>query len=113
MINSSIRCKSLWSHEVDNICRRSGYLLMLLVGLISFNGCGGGESDFTASEQSELRATGPIRLAYGPDPLQFGHLRTPGGRGRHPVAVVIHGGSWSNLFGLDFNDAMSAALTEA
>ena len=55
----------------------------------------------------------PICLAYGADPLQFGHLRLPSGRGPHPVAVVIHGGCWLNLFGLDLMEALSATLTTA
>jgi acetyl esterase/lipase len=33
------------------------------------------------------------RLTYG-DPNQFGELRLPAGAGRHPVAVLIHGGCW-------------------
>jgi acetyl esterase/lipase len=52
-----------------------------------------------------------IRIAYGSEPLQFGDLRLPPGRGPHPVAVVIHGGCWLNLFGLELMDAMSATLT--
>ena len=34
------------------------------------------------------------RLAYGANPNQFGDLRLPGGRGPHPVAVLVHGGCW-------------------
>jgi len=32
------------------------------------------------------------RIQYGKDPMQFGELRLPKGKGPHPVAVVIHGG---------------------
>ena len=32
------------------------------------------------------------RIAYGPDPDQFGELRIPAGAGPHPVVVLIHGG---------------------
>jgi acetyl esterase/lipase len=55
----------------------------------------------------------PIRIAYGPDEFQFGDLRLPAGPGPHAVAVVIHGGCWTSFVGLDFNDAMSDALTAA
>ncbi len=32
---------------------------------------------------------------YGSDPLQFGELRLPEGKGPFPVAIVIHGGCWT------------------
>jgi len=32
------------------------------------------------------------RIAYGPSPLQFGQMWSPGGQGLHPVVVMIHGG---------------------
>jgi acetyl esterase/lipase len=52
------------------------------------------------------------RLAYGSDPLQFGELRLPEGRGPFPVAVVIHGGCYQKRFAdLHIMDAMSTALT--
>lgn len=33
--------------------------------------------------------------SYGADPLQYGELRLPAGKGPFPVAVVIHGGCWT------------------
>ncbi len=42
------------------------------------------------------------RLAYGSDPLQFGELRLPSGKGPHPVVILVHGGCWADhLPGLD------------
>ena len=35
------------------------------------------------------------RIEYGADPLQFGELRLPAGRGPFPVAILVHGGCWS------------------
>ncbi len=35
---------------------------------------------------------------YGSDPLQYGELRLPAGKGPFPVAVVIHGGCWTKGF---------------
>lgn len=51
------------------------------------------------------------RAAYGADPLQFGELWLPEGRGPHPVAVLIHGGCWrADLPGLELMDYMAADL---
>ena len=41
-----------------------------------------------------------FRIAYGPEPLQFGDLRLPAGEGPHPVAVVVHGGYWQAIYNL-------------
>ena len=37
---------------------------------------------------------GALRIAYGTDPLQFGELRVPAGKGPHPVVTIVHGGCW-------------------
>ena len=64
---------------------------------------------------------GAKRIAYGTDPLQFGELRVPAGRGPYPVVVIVHGGCWSSRLG-DLDDRvvslalvrpMAAALTDA
>lgn len=56
------------------------------------------------------------RINYGADPLQFGELRIPQSSGRHPVAVVIHGGCWKSRHGdlvadLQNTAPLSSALT--
>lgn len=38
------------------------------------------------------------RVSYGASASQFGELRIPGGRGPHPVVVLIHGGCWRAEF---------------
>jgi acetyl esterase/lipase len=45
-------------------------------------------------------ADADARLVYGPEPLQFGDLRLPGGNGPHPLVVVIHGGYWQAIYNL-------------
>lgn len=50
------------------------------------------------------------RIAYGPDSLQFGDLRLPGGKGPFAVAIVIHGGCWVHGYAAAQN---SAALADA
>ncbi|HTQ53368.1 MAG TPA: alpha/beta hydrolase [Bryobacteraceae bacterium] len=64
-------------------------------------------------------ATG--KIAYGADPLQFAEIRVPPGKGRFPVAILVHGGCWSaRLKGLpeavtsfELLRPISAALAEA
>jgi acetyl esterase/lipase len=40
------------------------------------------------------------RLAYGPEPKQFGDLRLPFGDGPFPLAVFVHGGGWEAQYNL-------------
>jgi len=53
------------------------------------------------------------RPAYGEEPLQFGDLRLPPGRGPFPLAVVIHGGYWQAIYNLIHTGHMCVALAEA
>jgi acetyl esterase/lipase len=54
------------------------------------------------------------KIPYGDDPLQFGELRLPQGKGPFPVAVVIHGGCWVSKFAtLQNTAALSDALRDA
>ena len=53
------------------------------------------------------------KIAYGPDPFQFGYLRVPKSKSPHPVAIVIHGGFWRAAFDLEHSGHMCAALTRA
>ena len=64
---------------------------------------------------------GARRISYGPDPLQFGELRLPAGRGPYPVAIVIHGGCWlakvpdldARVVAIDNMRPLATALTDA
>jgi acetyl esterase/lipase len=54
------------------------------------------------------------RVSYGEDPLQFGELRLPAGKGPFPVAIVIHGGCWVSTFAtLQNTAAFSDGLRES
>lgn len=53
------------------------------------------------------------RIRYGNDPLMFGDLRLPKGKGPYPVAVVIHGGCWRSENDITHISHLSAALTRA
>lgn len=52
-----------------------------------------------------------LRFAYGPTRYHFGDLRLPAGPGPHPVVVVIHGGFWRSMYGLEQTGHLCAALT--
>ncbi|HEX5377091.1 MAG TPA: alpha/beta hydrolase [Phenylobacterium sp.] len=63
--------------------------------------------------QDLARGLAGQHIAYGDDPLQFGELWTPKGRGPHPLIVMIHGGCWrADLPGLDLQSPLSAALAQ-
>jgi acetyl esterase/lipase len=53
------------------------------------------------------------RIAYGSGEFQFGELGIPESTGPHPTAVVIHGGFWRALYGLDYIGPACDALTAA
>src|SRR5437016_12995691 len=50
------------------------------------------------------------RLAYGPEPLQFGELHLPGGLGPHPTVILIHGGYWRARYKLDLMAGLAGDL---
>jgi acetyl esterase/lipase len=49
------------------------------------------------------------RIAYGPQPDQWGELRLPAVH-RPPVAVLIHGGYWRSVWAADLMDALAIDL---
>lgn len=53
------------------------------------------------------------RIAYGPGPLQFGHLRLPKGAGPHPVVVFIHGGCWLSRYSISHAGPLEQALADS
>jgi 3-dehydroquinate dehydratase type II len=50
------------------------------------------------------------RIAYGPATSQYGELRVPDGGGPHPVAVLLHGGFWHDVWTLDLMDSLAVDL---
>src|SRR5262249_10282994 len=52
------------------------------------------------------------RLVYGPEPLQFGDVRRPGGDGPHALVIVLHGGAWKSTFNLIHAGHMCIALRD-
>jgi acetyl esterase/lipase len=51
-----------------------------------------------------------IRLAYGPETLQYGDLYLPAGSGPHPTIILIHGGYWRARYGLDLMTSLAEDL---
>jgi acetyl esterase/lipase len=58
-------------------------------------------------------AAADARLAYGPEPKQFGDLRLPGVDRLWPLAVVVHGGAWKATYNLIHLGHACVALGEA
>jgi acetyl esterase/lipase len=53
------------------------------------------------------------RIAYGPEPQQFGHLRLPKGPGPHPVVIFVHGGCYLAEYSIAHAGALEQALADA
>jgi acetyl esterase/lipase len=51
-----------------------------------------------------------FRIPYGTDPLQFGDLRLPDGKGPFPLVINIHGGFWRAQYDLEHNGHLCEAL---
>src|ERR1700693_3897757 len=54
----------------------------------------------------------PLRLAYGPAPLQFGDLYVPNIPGPHPIVILIHGGYWRARYGLELMNSLAEDLAK-
>ncbi len=50
-------------------------------------------------------------LAYGTEPEQEADLRLPEGDGPFPVAVIVHGGFWREVWARDLMDGVAVELT--
>lgn len=51
-----------------------------------------------------------LRLAYDVGEFQFGELYLPEETGPHPVAILIHGGYWRAVYGLDLMNGLAEDL---
>lgn len=78
-------------------------LVMVAVGVVAV-GCGSAGVSAPSSDASPLptAGSGPTGIAYGTADSQFGELSVPtGAQSAVPVVVLIHGGFWSEAYGLD------------
>ncbi|MDI1477794.1 alpha/beta hydrolase [Polyangium sp. y55x31] len=102
--------------HVAHVLRRAGQIGTLALALANLAGCGGEPEAFSEELTAEAEGAvvaGPLVIAYGSEPDQFGELRVPSCPGPHPVAVILHGGCWTTLFGYDLMSDMSEDLTSA
>jgi acetyl esterase/lipase len=73
-----------------------------------------GQELLTAGDVVALEAPAPDHvIAYGVDPLQFGHLRLPQGEGPFPVVIFLHGGCWLSAYDIGHVAPLEHALAEA
>src|SRR6266487_3462238 len=64
-------------------------------------------------QQAKISASiEPIRLAYGPEHLQFGDLYLPNQPGSHSIVILIHGGYWRARYGLDLMNGLAEDLAK-
>ena len=62
----------------------------------------------------EIPAAPPgVRIPYGANEFQFGELYLPGGKGPHPVAIVVHGGYWRARYDLRHIGHFCVALAKS
>ncbi len=54
----------------------------------------------------------PLRLRYGPEPLQFGDHYLPESPGPYPTIILIHGGYWHARYGLDLMNDLAEDLAK-
>lgn len=58
-------------------------------------------------------ATPHHKIAYGPAPKQFGHLRLPKGTGPFRVVIYVHGGCYKAEYSIAHAGALEQALADA
>ena len=64
----------------------------------------------TARSGADNGDTNPIRLDYGHLPSQYVELTLPAGSAPAPVVVIVHGGFWSNGFGLELGRSLATGV---
>lgn len=58
------------------------------------------------------RVAPDAREVWGPGENAFGEMYLPSGRGPHPVVVLVHGGCWRSIAGVDYMSHLARALAE-
>ncbi len=88
------------------------YLIRLLISLPIFLSFAHAQTISFSDIEKLPKPPADHHIAYGNDPLQFGELRLPKAKGKHPVVIVIHGGCWFAEYDLNHLAAFSEALTK-
>ena len=85
-----------------------------LVAVLGLPTRGAAQELITSGDLPGLESPAPdLRIPYGEDRLQYGHLRLPEGDGPHPVIVFIHGGCWLSEYGIRYVGLAEQALAGA
>jgi len=63
--------------------------------------------------QGAASMQGAKRIYYGKGLDNYGDLRLPAGKGPFPLAIVVHGGSWSAVVNSDYTAPIAKKLAEA
>jgi acetyl esterase/lipase len=73
-----------------------------------------GQTPLTFDSLAAIAAPPPEhRVAYGPEPLQFGHLRLPRGPGPHPVVLFVHGGCYLSQYNISHAAPLEQAFADS
>jgi acetyl esterase/lipase len=96
-----------------DVTRRLTALVVITITALASSSLSG-QQPLTFDSVAKLPAPTPThRVAYGADPLQFGHLRLPRGAGRHPVVVFVHGGCYLRQYTISHVGALEQALADS
>jgi len=102
------------THMLQAMSRRIRCLLVVPLAVLALHLPVSAQELLSADDVVAMESPAPeLRIPYGEDPLQYGHLRLPEGMGPHPVVVFIHGGCWLSAYDIGHVGPLEEALAGA